>query len=127
MKRLICLLLMGSLMAQNSKENQYPIPIKPFELTYEDIQPILGNTGKLGRISLEFEINKNGEVENPIVLDSFNIRLNSVVIDKNDPVIVLYGNNWHEGVIGIIASRIKEKFNTFFKEFNEFFAFLVHF
>ena len=82
MKRLICLLLMGSLMAQNSKEIQYPIPIKPFELTYEDIQPILGNTGKLGRISLEFEINKNGEVENPIVLDSFNIRLNSVVIYK---------------------------------------------
>ena len=82
MKRLICLLLMGSLMAQNSRENQYPIPIQPFELTYEDILPILGNTGMLGIISLEFEIYKNGEVENPIVLDSFNIRLNSVVIDK---------------------------------------------
>ncbi len=29
----------------------------------------------------------------------------------NDPVLVLSGNNWHEGVIGIIASRIKEKYN----------------
>ena len=28
-----------------------------------------------------------------------------------DPVIVLGGTNWHEGVIGIIASRIKDKFN----------------
>ena len=30
---------------------------------------------------------------------------------KNDPVLVLSGENWHEGVIGIIASRIKEKYN----------------
>ena len=29
----------------------------------------------------------------------------------NDPVLVLSGSNWHEGVIGIIASRIKEKYN----------------
>ena len=28
-----------------------------------------------------------------------------------DPVIILGGVNWHEGVIGIIASRIKDKFN----------------
>jgi len=27
------------------------------------------------------------------------------------PVMVLSGNNWHEGVIGIVASRIKEKYN----------------
>ena len=29
----------------------------------------------------------------------------------NHPVFVLSGNNWHEGVIGILASRIKEKYN----------------
>ena len=29
----------------------------------------------------------------------------------NYPVLCLIGSNWHEGVIGIIASRIKEKFN----------------
>ena len=29
----------------------------------------------------------------------------------NDPVIVLHGENWHEGIIGIIAVRIKEKYN----------------
>ena len=38
------------------------------------------------------------------------------IIDKDygltdDPVIVLYGENWHEGIIGIIAARIKEKYN----------------
>ena len=31
--------------------------------------------------------------------------------NKNDPVLFLYGNSWHEGVIGIIASRIKDKYN----------------
>ena len=29
----------------------------------------------------------------------------------SDPVIVISGKNWHEGVIGIVASRIKDKFN----------------
>ncbi|MDB9795976.1 single-stranded-DNA-specific exonuclease RecJ [Pelagibacteraceae bacterium] len=31
--------------------------------------------------------------------------------NNQDPVIILHGENWHEGVIGIIAARIKEKFN----------------
>jgi single-stranded-DNA-specific exonuclease len=29
----------------------------------------------------------------------------------DDPVLILTGNNWHEGVIGIVASRIKDKYN----------------
>ena len=77
MKRLICLLLLSSLMA-----NEYPKAIKPFELSYEDIEPHILSVSKLGRITLEFFINENGDVEEPVIKDSFNVRLNQVVIDK---------------------------------------------
>ena len=38
------------------------------------------------------------------------------ILDSNfhknsDPVTILHGENWHEGIIGIIASRVKEKYN----------------
>ncbi len=29
----------------------------------------------------------------------------------NDPILVLSGVNWHEGIIGIVASRLKDKYN----------------
>tara|TARA_Y100000590_G_scaffold103595_1_gene117723 strand:- start:2854 stop:4602 length:1749 start_codon:yes stop_codon:yes gene_type:complete len=29
----------------------------------------------------------------------------------NQPVIIIAGHNWHEGIIGIVASRIKDKYN----------------
>ena len=35
----------------------------------------------------------------------------TVNIDPNEPTIVLSGHNWHGGVIGIIAARLKEKYN----------------
>ena len=35
----------------------------------------------------------------------------SVAIKKSsDPILILNGKNWHEGVIGIVAAKIKEKF-----------------
>ena len=30
---------------------------------------------------------------------------------SKDPILVLQGKNWHEGVIGIVAGRLKDKFN----------------
>ena len=37
--------------------------------------------------------------------------LNQIEFSHNDPVIVLCGKKWHEGIIGIIAARLKDKFN----------------
>ncbi len=41
--------------------------------------------------------------------------LQKILIDTEsklkDPILILAGKNWHEGIIGIIAARIKDKFN----------------
>jgi single-stranded-DNA-specific exonuclease len=37
--------------------------------------------------------------------------LNEIKDYTNDPVLVLSGKNWHEGIIGIVAARLKDKFN----------------
>ncbi len=34
-----------------------------------------------------------------------------IKISHDEPVIILSGHNWHGGIIGIIASRLKEKYN----------------
>jgi len=36
---------------------------------------------------------------------------NQVKDFQKDPVLVLSGDNWHEGIIGIVAARIKDKYN----------------
>ena len=37
--------------------------------------------------------------------------LNETKDCSKDPVLILSGKNWHEGVIGIVAARLKDKFN----------------
>ena len=56
-------------------------------------------------------------------LDSYNIERkkiekdllnkieNKIKINIDDPILILSGNKWHGGIIGIIASRLKDKFN----------------
>lgn len=46
--------------------------------------------------------------ENKIMLEAYE-KIENIDIDKN-PVIVLDANEWHHGVIGIVASRITEKY-----------------
>ncbi len=83
MRALIYLMLMGSLTALDSSEmSRKPQQKREFNLTYYDIrQDILEETPS-GEIIVEFEINEKGEVENPVIRESFDIRLSDTIIDK---------------------------------------------
>ena len=61
------------------------------------------------QIALDLDqYNKERRAIESILSDQINNQINKFV---NDPVLVLAGKGWHEGVIGIVASRIKEKYN----------------
>ena len=54
------------------------------------------------------QLNKERQLLEKEVLDKI---LNSVTEILNDPVLIISGKNLHEGVIGIVASRLKDKFH----------------
>ena len=84
MRALISLMLMGSLIAQKSVQDnqQFPQPIIPFELTYDDVMGVVDYIHPSGKMSVSFFINEEGNVEKPYIIDTFNVKLNDVVIDK---------------------------------------------
>jgi len=92
MKTLVSLMLMGSLAAQNLNESeidtsntlgsQQPKTKVPFELNYYDIREKIHINHIGGRIDVEFFVNENGDVENPVIVDTFDVYLNDVVLDK---------------------------------------------
>ena len=87
MRALLCLMLMGSLTAQDlleggsQKLNTSPKQIVPFELTYEDL-PYKSVTNFKGSVLVQFVIDEDGRVIHPEIIDTFNIFLNSAIIDK---------------------------------------------
>ena len=90
MKALMCLLLMGSMIAQNLPElksggSHAPIVKKPLNLTIEDISnsdPHINWWELRGRVNVNFLVDENGKVVNPNIIDTFDIRLNEVILDK---------------------------------------------
>ena len=77
-------MLMGVLAAQNLPpgESRQPKAIIPFELSYFDIREAIYMDYSGGRIEVEFEIDESGNVINPVIVDTFDVSLNDVVIDK---------------------------------------------
>ena len=85
MKRLFCLILMGVLASQNSLsgESQLPQVKKPFNLSYNDFDSNVRQQHELiGDVIVRFIIDENGKVIQPEIIDTFNLVLNDVIIDK---------------------------------------------
>ena len=57
------------------------------------------------------EINVRRQVEENIILNQALEKINSSLDFEKDKVIVLSDDNWHNGIIGIVASRITDRFN----------------
>ena len=83
MRALICLMLMGLLVAQDlpTSKNQQPIIKKPFQLTYDDISEI-DTTELIGKVLVKFTVDQNGKIIEPYIIDTFNIKLNDAIIDR---------------------------------------------
>ena len=70
---------------------------------------INNNAKEVFKIASELDqFNKERKYLEEEVLEKISIEANKT---RSDPVIIVSGKNWHEGVIGIVASRLKDKFN----------------
>ena len=72
------LLLLGSVLAQDNSHP--PKEIVPFELYAHEL-PIIHNVYE-GRVLVSFIIDEEGNVSKAEIIDSFNVALNEVVLDK---------------------------------------------
>ena len=71
---------------------------------------LLNNNGQ-EVFKLASELNNYNKERQILESELLNKILNTDYKNNSDPVIILDGENWHEGIIGIIAARVKEKFN----------------
>jgi single-stranded-DNA-specific exonuclease len=72
---------------------------------------LLLNNNARDSFKLASELNHYNKERQILESELLNKILNINYKNTSDPVIILHGENWHEGVIGIIAARVKERFN----------------
>jgi single-stranded-DNA-specific exonuclease len=100
--------------------------ISTYEVGYI-LGPKINAGGRIGKSELGYNLLTTNDAETAYLisseLDSLNLKrkdLEKKILDEainiaeknNDqPIIFLYKNDWHEGLIGIIASRLKDHFN----------------
>ena len=72
---------------------------------------LLLNTNPKEVFKIATELEQFNKERQYLEKDVLNKIQKEIKINTSEPVIVVSGKNWHEGVIGIVAARIKDKFN----------------
>ena len=72
---------------------------------------LLLNTDPKNAFKLASELDQFNKERQMLEKDLLQKILNETKNYSKDPVLVLSGRNWHEGIIGIVAARLKDKFN----------------
>jgi single-stranded-DNA-specific exonuclease len=72
---------------------------------------LLLNTDPKNAFKLASELDQYNKERQILEKDLLQKILNETEDYSKDPVLVLSGKNWHEGIIGIVAARLKDKFN----------------
>ena len=72
---------------------------------------LLLNQSPKNAFNLATDLNTYNEERRILETELLNQILNTDYKTNTDPVVILHGENWHEGIIGIIAARVKDKFN----------------
>ena len=69
------------MLAMTQDKSHLPKPIKPFT-TYNDVRDKLNSDSVNEQIIVEFVIDESGDVIEPNIIDTFNLTLNDVILDK---------------------------------------------
>ena len=72
---------------------------------------LLLGTNPKSSFKLASELDQYNKERQMLEKDLLQKILNETKDYSNDPVLILSGENWHEGIIGIVAARLKDKFN----------------
>ena len=72
---------------------------------------LLLDTDPKNAFKLASELDQYNKERQMLEKDLLQKILNKTKDYSKDPVLILSGENWHEGVIGIVAARLKDKFN----------------
>ena len=88
------------------------------------IAPLINSSGRMEDAILSYEFLKSKNIDDALQRLEYIVSLNEArkeeermlfestlpYVDENENIIVVWGEEWHEGIVGIVASRLSKRF-----------------